>query len=844
MLPILFEPTETAFTSNGLGRLQAVRCEVTEERNGPYELEIDVPVWDPHYKDIKIDCFILATHDDTGDLQPFKIYAHDNPLDGICTFYAHHISYELNHVILRPFTASSAAEAVSKISGHSVNENPFTFWTDKDVASPFSIKTPRSVRAALGGQAGSLLDVYGGEYEFDKYTVKLYVNRGQRKDLTIRYRKNLADFVQKLSAEGTYNSVVPYWYKEEDDTSTLVMLDDPVVTGEGVTDPVVVPLDLTEKFDQAPTQAQLRAAAVSHLAGHSVDPDENIEIDFIALWQTEEYTDVAALERCELCDRVNVAVGPLGLKVTNVEIIKTVHNVLTGRYNSMELGSARTSLAETIQKAVEDEVSAQILQQASRDRGYVDAAIESATDLITGGLGGYVVINRDANGKPTEILIMDTASTATATNVIRMNQNGIGFSTNGYAGPYTTAWTINGAFVADFITSGTLNANLIKAGIIADDAGLNYWNMLTGDFRITNAAHIGTGSTTIGDLATKQEVEDLDDSLDQEEVFKRLTSNGSIVGIYMANGQLYVNADYIRSGTLKVGGANNVNGLFQVLNASGQVITTGDKDGLTSKVLRATDYIYVNGNDQSEINIPALTDSAYGGNERSLGTTKTDKRGFHVFSENDSSSFVFNPAGYINKSLSPVIPPPDSYFSSMMQHYDVSGALRMEIFDGKLYYYNNSGEPVMLVDQSGVYVRPLSKTQNVVVHAGGYASSATNVGFTIPFDYAGLFADTIGDPDGGFTITASVFRVFNNGYRYGVNGSDSNSPTFDVKSATAHSITVDASGTFTRTGGSGTMPGNHGVGIFAELTISAQVGLVPGDVFEQFKPIFLTADFL
>ena len=180
MIPILYAAEETAFESNGIGRLvDALRCEVTEERNGIYELELDYPITGRWYSYIEIGCYIGAIHDDHHDVQPFEVYKVSAPIDGIVTFYAHHISYQLSGIILQPFYATSITDLFNQIPAQSVNSNPFTFWTDKVVGSPFTLSVPSAVRQILAGQQGSVLDVYGtGEYKFDKYTVRLYLHRG------------------------------------------------------------------------------------------------------------------------------------------------------------------------------------------------------------------------------------------------------------------------------------------------------------------------------------------------------------------------------------------------------------------------------------------------------------------------------------------------------------------------------------------------------------------------------------------------------------------------------------------------------------------------------------------
>lgn len=492
MIPILFDENETSFTSNGIGRLAlCLECLTTEQRNGIYEVEFKYPVTGRRYSDIQIGRYIAVTHDDSGDVQPFEIYKRTAPIDGIVTFNARHISYKLNNVILNPFTATTITEVMARIPAMSINSNPFAFWTDKSTAASFKLEEPASVRSILGGTEGSLLDVFGGgEYLFDKFDVKLYQHRGRDTGYTIRYGKNLTDLKQTVDQSNAYNAVVPFWAGESDGTKTLVILDERIVTAEGVTNPVPVIMDMTSEFQNPPTQSQLRTKAKAYLNNNKPwIPSENIKIDFVALWQTDEYKNVANLQRLRLCDTVNVYHTKLGVTAENVKIVKTVYNVLTERYEEMELGDARTNFGSAIKADYEKQITKTVASMQS----FMDAAIADVTASITGGKGGHVVLGLNAKGKPEEILIMDTEDKATATNIIRLNVNGIGFSTDGGA-TYRTAWTIDGKFVADFITAGTLNANLIRAGIITDAQGTNYWNLDTGELRITGNTRVGSGT--------------------------------------------------------------------------------------------------------------------------------------------------------------------------------------------------------------------------------------------------------------------------------------------------------------------------------------------------------------
>lgn len=493
MIPILYDSTEVSFTSNGLGRLaDCISCTVTEERNGIYECQFQYPITGEMYPLIQEGCILGVIHDDVKDIQPFDIYSRSAPLNGVVTFYAHHISYRLGNIILKPMTASSCAAALNEIPDNTYTECPFTFWTDKSVSTTWKNEVPNPVKAILGGQQGSILDVYGkGEYEFDKWLVRLYVNRGMDNGVSIRYGVNMTNLQHDIDTSGAYTGVVPFWKSTEDDT--VITLDDGFVK---VSVPQLVPwtddngdeivddqgrviyanvedagtllklttMDLSDAFEEQPTQEQLRAEAMRRLTNSEAWlPSENIKVSFVDLTHTEEYKAVAALQRVRLCDRVSVYCGPLGVSAVSMQVIKVTFNVLTERYDEIELGKARTSFAQTITATVE-EVTKDLPSVSMMQR-----AIDNATEQITGANGGHVRFVYDANGDLQEILIMDTNDISTAVNVWRWNSGGLGFSSHGYDGPYDLAMTADGQIVADMITTGTLNANLLKAGVIDGD---------------------------------------------------------------------------------------------------------------------------------------------------------------------------------------------------------------------------------------------------------------------------------------------------------------------------------------------------------------------------------------
>lgn len=477
MKPVLYPSQETTFTSNGLGILtDAASCVIIEERNGAFELEMTYPVSGIHYKEIAPRCIILAKPNPVDDPQPFRVYRTTKPMGGLVTVYGEHISYDLAGVPASPFAAESAPDAMEKLKSSSAIPTPFSFWTDKDTAGTMGITAPVALRSLLGGREGSVLDVYGGEYKFDRYTVRLYNQRGQNRGASIRYGKNLTDLTQDENIAGVYTGVYPYWSSME---GALVQLPEKILPAPGNYDFTrIMTLDLSSEFQEPPTQDQLRARAEAYMKANNIGvPKVSLTVSFVPLEQTEEYKDIGLLERVELCDTVNVEFPALGVSAT-AKCVRTVYDALLDRYKSVELGDARTNIADTIA------AQQQKIEQAP-DKTFVQQAVDSATGQITGNKGGYVVLHSSTGSKePDEILIMDTPDIKTAVKVWRWNKAGLGYSSHGYNGPYGLAMTQDGSIVADFITAGTLNAALAK--VINLDAS----NINTGSL---NASLIKTG---------------------------------------------------------------------------------------------------------------------------------------------------------------------------------------------------------------------------------------------------------------------------------------------------------------------------------------------------------------
>ena len=352
MIPILYESDEVSFTSNGLGRLRdAISVVVTEERNSIYELEMEYPIDGVNYDRIQCGRIIAVTHDESGNIQPFDIVSYERPINGVVKFHCTHVSYRQCAMTVSGTNINSLADAFTML-GNAQPSNPFMYWTNKTslgfLASADGV--PHTVRSILGGMEGSILDAYGGEYEWDRWTVKLWASRGSLKPFTIRYGVNLTDYSEEVDYSDTYTACIPYW-TGQDNNGNDVIVTGSMQTAEypsfnGITR--CIPLDVTDKFENKPTAAQVEAQGLSYInANQTYLPAQNIKVDFVRISDSPEYAQFASLQQCRLCDTINVKFPRYNM-TGQFKIVKTEYDVLREKYITLELGTLSTSLAEAL----------------------------------------------------------------------------------------------------------------------------------------------------------------------------------------------------------------------------------------------------------------------------------------------------------------------------------------------------------------------------------------------------------------------------------------------------------------------------------------------------------------
>lgn len=505
MIPTLYAPGETAFGSDGLGLLpDCLSCEVAEERNGVFEASLQYPTTGRHYADITAGSIVKLLPNDASGPQLFRVYKISAPINQVVTLSLEHISYELKEVPVINFKASgNAATALNTLLGSAAIPHRFTAWSDITSSNSTEIKEPCSVRACLGGKEGSILDVWGGEYEWDNFEVKLHAHRGQQTEVVLEYGKNITDLVQEKNIGEMVTAILPYAKQTVDGAEVYTILPERYIeapTADKFPRLRVGARDFTSDFSQGEeiTVAALRQKTQAYIKSANVGvPSVNIKVAFEPLWQTEGNEALRPLQKVGLGDTLTVRFPALGVDAT-AKVIKTIYDPLAEKYTSIELGDAKSDLADTI-GGVQNSVH-EIEKTVSGVDSLIEAEVNRATDILTGTDGGHVVIKRDDAGKPQEILIMDTADMATAKKVWRWNMGGFGYSSNGINGPYDTAITMDGHIVGKFITAFTIIGSQIIAGRIQSKDGTIYFDLDSGDAAVKKLIN-GATKIDIGDAA-------------------------------------------------------------------------------------------------------------------------------------------------------------------------------------------------------------------------------------------------------------------------------------------------------------------------------------------------------
>lgn len=481
--------------TNGLGRLNdCVELLVTEHLNGQYTATMKYPVSGIHFNEIELQGIIKLSANQFDEPQLFRIVNVSKPLNGIVEYELNHITYDLSYTSVAPFTSDYVRPTLVALWDNMTGGKLFSISTDINDSThrthKFKNEKPQSCRALFGGQEGSLIDIFGGEYHYDNLKVELLAKRGADHGVKIKYGKNLTDITQDETNENVYTHVIPY---AQDSNKNTIIGDTITLFNVAESKMRILNLDLSDKFQgENGEETKITVKDVNREAHYYVErnnltePRVSLDVSFLDLSQTVEYANIAPLETVSLGDTVYVDYPTLGVSA-KARVIEYEWDSLRERYNSVEIGDAKARLSTTIAEidSKSDSYYSDLFDQAANNKTFLQSAIEHASELLKGAYGGHIVIGTNADGQPNEIYAMDTDSVGTAKKVLRFNMNGIGGSTTGINGEYNVAILTEGVINATAIKTGTLTANLIKAGTLSDSTGENYWNLETGELSLS-----------------------------------------------------------------------------------------------------------------------------------------------------------------------------------------------------------------------------------------------------------------------------------------------------------------------------------------------------------------------
>ncbi|KZD45910.1 phage tail protein [Bacillus cereus] len=462
----LYKPNETDFTHNGIGVLDKhiYSATVEEELNGLFVFNFNYPLFAPY--GTKIDGMsIIKVPTPDGD-QLFRVVTPKVSM-GEIKAVCYHIFYDLTENLIEDIfiQPTNGSAAMARLSSGCQYKHPFTFYSDVTNISTARIVRKNPVEAMLDtSQDNSFVNRWGGELKRDNFDVKMLKSRGSNRGVVIRHKKDLLGYGGSVDWKSPTTRIMPQGFdglllpEKYVDSPLINKFPHPRIRviefnhikaaiGKNANDEDAVPLEEAYK--------RLRQAAKDMFDIQMVDqPKATYKVEFQELSQTEEYKEYKILQRVWMGDIVTVKHEEDGIDI-QAKVIAYKYDPIKKEYINVTIGNFKESFTDMAGKVD------QIQQDLSNMPGsLLDAAKENATKLINSGFGGNVRVY------PDRILIMDTKNEMTASKVWQWNINGLGYSSNGVNGPYEIAMTKDGRIVADFITTGVLNGNLIRGGEI------------------------------------------------------------------------------------------------------------------------------------------------------------------------------------------------------------------------------------------------------------------------------------------------------------------------------------------------------------------------------------------
>lgn len=505
MIPVLYTAGKSAEEVTPMGALtDAISCSTTEERNGVYETTLVYPSSGELAEEIQPERIVYVKTNDTDDPQPMRIVTVTKEQDNTMTVYAQHVSYQLNGVVVLPFSASGIQDALTKLAAYAPE---FTFSSSNDSTAPFTVSVPTSLRSLLGGTEGSLLDVYGGEYHFDGWKITFDRARGTDRGALIAYGKNLTDLSAENDLSDAVTGVLPYYQDQE---GNLITLDEPVTLEHSLSYERITPLDCSSEIEveEGASQGAIREALTAYgeawLKNQSAAAVDSVTLSFESLYQAGEDA-TKALEIIALCDPVTIWDKRYHLKLT-AKCITAEYDGLGEKYTSLEIGQTKSSFSSTLQSQVQgvsDTVNTIEKEYPSR----WEQAIAEVAGKITGQTDSHIMLYPMENPQMI-IAAEDTDLSRPGVGALVINAAGI-VTTEDIAAalsawdrgenPFTGAMSIDGYLVERVMKAIQIEGKQIIAGIIQNTSGTVRIDLDSGDAYVPRLlGRVGDSDTWVG----------------------------------------------------------------------------------------------------------------------------------------------------------------------------------------------------------------------------------------------------------------------------------------------------------------------------------------------------------
>ena len=452
----VFGQTDTSFSSNGDVVLQPLKAKVHKEDNGAFHLNIETSL---EYVDHLVEGNIIVANTPQGD-QAFRINNVTKTKNKLTTKCNHVFFDSKNYLIVDSYVVNKTCnDALDHLNSATEPQSEFTTLSDVGTVDSF-----RCIRKSLYEAIQTVLGRWGGHLVRDNFNIEIRTSIGQDNGVTVQYKKNL----KEITCEENWDNVVTKLLPVGKDGILLNAIDSTASLYVESTVQYNLPYTKTVSFSQDDineedysTELLYQQALIDDL---TLQATEYVEQNCIP---QVNYTLKANLDKItDVGDTVEVIDERLGIDImTNV--IAYDYDCLLEQYTEIEFGNFKNTLS-----GLANNITASITQTVDNQMQGISVSIneqlQEATDTIMGVMGdSYVVYDGD------QILVLDSLPQETATNVIRINNGGIGFSQSGINGTFVSAWTIDGTLNMQAINVINLVADIIKGGTLKLGAHLN-----------------------------------------------------------------------------------------------------------------------------------------------------------------------------------------------------------------------------------------------------------------------------------------------------------------------------------------------------------------------------------